>query len=85
MESRDLVLVSDESRDSSRDPFLRVSISKVSDLISVSKATGLETLNIAKIWYSKISIIQQHLFAVFAGKKQPNLSEKCQKFEKKST
>ena len=82
MESRDLVSVSDESRD----PFLRVSISKVlisvSDLISVSKATGLETLNIAKIWCSKISIIQQHLLAVFAGKKQPNLSENARNLKK---
>jgi len=39
----------------------------------VSKAAGLETLNIAKKWYSKISIIQQHLFVVFSGKKQPKL------------
>jgi len=31
----------------SRDPFLRVSVSKVSGLLSVSKAIGLETLNIA--------------------------------------
>ena len=32
-----------ESRDSSRDPFLRVSVS-----VSVSKVSGLETLDIAK-------------------------------------
>jgi len=31
-----------------RDPFLRVSVSKVSGLVSVLKATGLQTLNIAK-------------------------------------
>jgi len=31
-----------------RDPLLRVSVSKVSGLVSVSKAAGLETLNIAK-------------------------------------
>ena len=37
-------------------------------LVLVSMATGLETLNIAKIWLSKISII---LFVAFAGKKQP--------------
>ena len=51
-----------ESRDSSRDPFLRVSVSKVS---------GLETLNVAKKWFIKISVIQIFLFVVFAGKKQP--------------
>jgi len=35
------------------DPFLRVLVSKVSGLVSVSKATtGLETLNIAKILFS---------------------------------
>jgi len=50
------------SRDLSRDPFLRVSVSKVS---------GLETLNIAKIWFINIYIIQIFLFVVFAGKKQP--------------
>jgi len=44
----------------SRDAFLRVSVSKVS---------GLETLNIAKKWFGKIFIIQQFLFVVFAGKK----------------
>jgi len=32
----------------SRDPVLRVSVSKVPGLVSVSKATGVETLNIAK-------------------------------------
>ena len=58
----------------SRDPFLRVSVSQVS---------GLETLNIAKKWLSEISIIQQLLFVVFAGKKLQSRSEKCQKFEKK--
>jgi len=41
----------------SRDPFMPVSVSKVSGLVSVSKATGLETLNMAKKWFSKISII----------------------------
>ena len=50
------------SRDSSRDPFLRVLVSKV---------LGLETLNIAKKWFIKIYIIQIFLFVVFAGKKQP--------------
>jgi len=47
------------SRDSSRDPFLRVSVSKFSGLDSVSKATSLETLNIAKKLFSKISTIQR--------------------------
>jgi len=59
-----------ESLDSSQDPFLRVSVSKVSGLVSVSKATGLVTLNIAKKWLSTICIIQRFLFVVFAGKKQ---------------
>jgi len=40
-------------------------------------------LNIAKKWLSEISIIQQLLFVVFAGKKLQSRSEKCQKFEKK--
>jgi len=31
----------------------------------------LDTLTITKKWYSKIFIIQQFLFVVFAGKKQP--------------
>jgi len=42
------------------DPFLRVSISKVSGLVSVSNATGLETLNIAKKSYSKITFFQRY-------------------------
>jgi len=41
------------------------------DLDLVSMATGLETLNIAKKWLSKISINQRFLFVAFAGKKQP--------------
>jgi len=41
------------------------------DLVLVSMATGLETLNIAKKWLSKISIIQRFLLVAFAGKKQP--------------
>jgi len=62
-----------QSRDESRVPFLRVSVSvlTVSGLVSVSKATGLDTLNVAKEWYDKISITQQLLFVIFAGKKQP--------------
>jgi len=63
-----------ESRDSSRDPFLRVSVSKVS---------GLETLNIAKKWCSKISIIQRFLFVVFAGKKQSKQVGKVPEIRKK--
>jgi len=61
------------SRDSSRDPFLRVlaSVSKVSGHVSVCvlKASGVKTLNIVKTLFYKISIIQRFLF-VFAGKKQ---------------
>jgi len=38
---------------------------------AVNCNTGLETLNIAKKWLSKISIIQRFLFVVFEGKKQP--------------
>jgi len=63
MESRDLVSVSR--------PILRISVSKVSSLVSISKAAGLETLNISKKCHSKISITQQLLFVVFAAKKQP--------------
>ena len=54
----------------SRDPYLRV---------LVSKATGLETLNVAKKQFSKISKIQRFLFVAFAGKKQPKPVGKCQK------
>jgi len=46
------------SLDSSRDTFLRVLVSKVSGLVSVSKVSGLETLNIVKKWFIKISTIQ---------------------------
>ena len=60
----------------SRDPFLRVSVSIVSSLVSVLKTADLETLNIAMKWYSKIYITQQLLFVVFAGKKQPKPVEK---------
>jgi len=59
------------SRDSSQDPFLRVPVSKVLGLVTVSRVSGLETLNIAKKWFIKISIIQIFFFVVFAGKKQP--------------
>jgi len=38
--------------------------------------TGLETLNIAKKWFSKISIIERFLFVAFAGKKQPKQARK---------
>ena len=65
MESRDLVSVSR--------PILRVSVlvSKDSGLVSVSKVSGLETLNIAKKCFIKIFIIQTFMFVVFSGKKQP--------------
>ena len=63
-------------------PFLRVAVSKVLGLVSVSRATDLETLNIAKKWLSDISIFDGFLFVVFAGKSNQNMSEKCQKSTK---
>jgi len=48
-------------------------------------ATGLETLNIAKKWLSKISIVQRFLFVAFVGKNNQKRSEKGHKFEKKLT
>jgi len=44
----------------SRDSVLRVSVSKVSGLVlvSVSKVSRLETSNIAKKWFIKISVVQ---------------------------
>ena len=48
---------------------MRVSVSKVSGHVSVSKVSGLETLNIAKKWFIKIFVIHK-FFVVFAGKKQ---------------
>jgi len=44
----------------SRDPFLRV---------SVSKAAGLDTLNIAKNGLLKLLYFNDFLFVVYAGKK----------------
>jgi len=86
MESRVLFSVCDVERTvmEFRGPFLRVSVSKVSGPVSVWKATGLETLNIAKTWFSKASILQRFLFVVFADKKQPKQVGKCQKIEKNS-
>ena len=55
----------------SRDPFLRVSVPKVSGLVSVAKVSGLETLNIPEKWFNKISIILIFLCVAFTGKKQP--------------
>jgi len=82
MESRDLVSV---SRHESRDPFLWVSVSQVSGLVSVSNATGLETLNSAKKWCSIISIFRLFLFVVFADKKQAKQVGKIQEIWKNST
>jgi len=67
--------------------FFRVSIWKVSRLlsVSVSKATGLESLNVAKKRHSNISIIRRSLFVVFGGKKKQNMSTKLQKCRKNST
>ena len=46
------------------------------DLVLVSMATGLETLNIAKKWLSKIYLFQRFLFVAFADKKQPKKGQK---------
>jgi len=61
-----VVLLENIPLNSSRDPFLRVSVS-----VSVSKVSDLETLNIAKKWFIRICMIQRFLFVAFAGKKQP--------------
>ena len=45
-------------------------------LVLVSMATGLETLNIAKKWLCKISIIQPILLVAFAGKKTTKKGQK---------
>jgi len=52
---------------------MSTSVMESRDLVSfsVSNVSGLETLNIAKKWFIKISILQWFLFVVFAGKKQP--------------
>jgi len=47
-----LLMIGTSDGDLCRGPFLQ---------FSILKATGLETLNIAKKWFSKISIIQ-HFF-----------------------
>jgi len=47
-----------ESRDELR-PIFASLVSNVSGLVSVSKVSGLETLNIAKKWFIKISVIQR--------------------------
>jgi len=57
----------------SRDPFLRVSVSKVS---------GLETLSIAKKWFIKIYIIQRFCLLYLQVRNNQNISEKCQKLKK---
>ena len=64
------------SRDSSRDPFLRVSVSEVS---------GLKTLNIAMKCFIKISILQRFLFLYLQVRNNQNTSEKCLKFGKNSS
>jgi len=82
-----LQLWSLETWSRSRDPFLRVSVSKVSglDSVLVSNVPGLETLNIAKKWFTKISKIQRFLFVVFAGKKQPKQVGKMPEMKKNSS
>ena len=73
-----------------RDPYLRVSVSKFSGLVPVSKATGLDhkpiSLNIARTWLSKTSVIQK-VFSLLCWQVRNNENrwEKCQKFEKSLT
>jgi len=67
----------------SRDPYLRVSLSKDSGLVSISKAVGLETLNVAKKLFSKTSIIQRFVFDVLAGTKQPKQVRNMPEIRKK--
>jgi len=62
-----IALVTSESRDSSRDPFL---------LVSVSKVSGLETSNIAKKRFIKIFIIQIFCLLHFQVRNNQNMSEK---------
>ena len=44
----------------------------------MSKATGLETLNVVKKWYSMISIFRRFLFVAFVDKKQAKRVGKIQ-------
>ena len=53
------------------------------DLVSVSKAAGLKTLNIANKWLNKTYFLTSFLFVVFASKKQPIFEKNT--FEKNST
>jgi len=46
------------------------------EIACVVKSTTLRHWNIAKKWFSKISIIQRFLFDAFAGKKQPKQARK---------
>jgi len=73
------------SRDSSQCSFLRVSVTKVSSLVSVSKVSGLETLNIAKKSFIKNSTIQRFFLLYLQVSNNQNTLEKCQKFEKDSS
>jgi len=70
MGSRDLVSV---PRLASRPIFasLCLSLEGYRSRLGLEGYRGLETLNIAKKWLSKTSIIQRFLFIAFAGKKQP--------------
>ena len=72
------------SLDESRGPYLRVSVSKVSGLISVSKATGLEILNIAKNGIVKFLQFNNFCLLYFQVRNNQNRSEKSRKFEKNS-
>jgi len=57
----------------------------VSGLVSVSKVSGLEILNIAKKWFIKIFIIQIFSYVVFAGKKQSKHIAKMPETRKNSS
>jgi len=75
--SRDLVSVS------SRDPFLRVSVPKVSGFVSVSRRFQISRLSILQ----RIGLLKFLSFKVLCllclqVRNYQNKSEKCQKFEK---
>jgi len=83
------------SRDSSRDTFIRVSVSKVLGLVSVSEATGLShrpvalKLSICQLQqYGLTKLLQFNVFLCLLHlqvRNNTSRSEKCQKFEKIST
>jgi len=63
--------------------FLRVSYSKVSGLLSVSKFSGLQTLNSAKKWFIQLSLIQRFFCLLYLQvRNKDSTLEKCKRFEK---